>query len=741
MMAARGIVRTAHRSVLTSRALSSSRWSTATSLELDSNSKDNNRYNATSKRWFGLYRHEKYIADRDEVSDEDWGGPRTMRTAEDMEFYDPVTDTTYDQEEMESIKREKAASQKRDELDKKTGRGWTDPWEIKDEDWMEGKCFDDFEEWNPSMASRISLERVQVHPDGVPTLEVLASLALPSPPALHPGHGSGAKPYVVQRKQNQYKEIQDAIQGLVSSERLEQIFKIVDWDDKQQAIDILYETTEATLAQQKPILSQLPKFSLFVEQAMEEFLEGIQRQEEEKALAASIATPTEAEEPSATPTEPETEEKPSATSTETETETETAKEAKEIVIKTKAEELFVAATEEADEGSVPIFMDVLQVSSELGEDGMVPKLLNPLKPHHKMGCGRMVEEWELAALKTTKRIMIRQCTRDMAQLLNKASMEHSCAKIFVTGRQGMGKSASLAAIVASARTSGYIVMYMPDGDRMRKLGKYIEPSSKRRGFYDLPFLAKEVCGALLENHESDLHDMVVSPETCSKYLTEEYMKKVKELNREDASADTIITVVDLLKTGSELIDISSACYSASMDTLMNQTTKPFVIVSDEFNGYYDRGHYYHMSYDPLVHKPIPYSSMTLFEPLLNTLGVMVDDDSNKKRPAKSPPPKNESLSSIQRGGIVVGTTESRAVSRKVTGKITEAASALSDVSIVSVPPFSVLEAEHYLSNLDVTGIGRLRFDQGETVMNEQEMAYLRMVSSSRPQLLLDSTLS
>jgi hypothetical protein len=56
-----------------------------------------------------------------------------------------------------------------------------------------------------------------------------------------------------------------------------------------------------------------------------------------------------------------------------------------------------------------------------------------------MGSGRMVEEWELAALKTTKRIMLRQCTRDMAQLLNKASMEHSCAKIFVTGRQGMGK--------------------------------------------------------------------------------------------------------------------------------------------------------------------------------------------------------------------------------------------------------------------------------------------------------------
>jgi hypothetical protein len=133
-------------------------------LELDSNSKDNNRYNATSKRWFGLYRHEKYIADREEVSDEDWGGPMQRRTAEDMEFYDPVTDTTYDQEEMESIKREKAASQRRDELDKKTGRGWTDPWEITDEDWIEGKCFDDFEDWNPSMASRISLERVQVHP-------------------------------------------------------------------------------------------------------------------------------------------------------------------------------------------------------------------------------------------------------------------------------------------------------------------------------------------------------------------------------------------------------------------------------------------------------------------------------------------------------------------------------------------------------------------------------------------------
>jgi hypothetical protein len=144
-----------------------------------------------------------------------------------------------------------------------------------------------------------------------------------------------------------------------------------------------------------------------------------------------------------------------------------------------------------------------------------------------------------------------------------------------------------------------------------------------------------------------------------------------------------------------------------------------------------------MSYDPLVRKSIPYNIITLFEPLLNTLGISVDDDSNKK----SPPPKNESLSSIQRGGIVVGTTESKAVSRKVTGKVTEVASALSDITVVSVPPFSVLEVEHYLSNLDVTGIGRLRFDQGETVMNEQEMAYLRMVSSSRPQLLLDSTLS
>ena len=53
--------------------------------------------------------------------------------------------------------------------------------------------------------------------------------------------------------------------------------------------------------------------------------------------------------------------------------------------------------------------------------------------------------------------------------------------------------------------------------------------------------------------------------------------------------------------------------------------------------------------------------------------------------------------------------------------------------------FSDLEVEHILANFEATGIGNLRLDRGDTVMNDQEVAYLKMVSGSIGQKLLDST--
>ena len=58
-------------------------------------------------------------------------------------------------------------------------------------------------------------------------------------------------------------------------------------------------------------------------------------------------------------------------------------------------------------------------------------------------------------------------------------------RVYVRGARGTEKSAALATIVASARLSGHILLYLPDGDRLRKNGLYIVPNERREGVYDL----------------------------------------------------------------------------------------------------------------------------------------------------------------------------------------------------------------------------------------------------------------
>jgi hypothetical protein len=91
-------------------------------------------------------------------------------TANDMEYFDEIQDDSVAQrqkkvrdDEEERLKLEEA-QQQRDELDAKTGRLWSDPWEITDEDWANKRTYEDLPDWRPDMCSRISKERVKVHP-------------------------------------------------------------------------------------------------------------------------------------------------------------------------------------------------------------------------------------------------------------------------------------------------------------------------------------------------------------------------------------------------------------------------------------------------------------------------------------------------------------------------------------------------------------------------------------------------
>jgi hypothetical protein len=374
------------------------------------------------------------------------------------------------------------------------------------------------------------------------------------------------------------------------------------------------------------------------------------------------------------------------------------------------------STTRKEEDAAPVFMDCY--NSEEGKSVVVPKILNPLQPHKLHGPGRMVEEWEMAAHKETKRILIRDCTRSIAQILE----ENDAARIFVHGRRGVGKSAVLASIVASARKSGHVVLYLPDGDRLRKNGFFITPNAQREGMFDLQDLSQEACEQLLANHSDDLMGMEADKATMEYYFKDSQLSRIP-----DYSGDSM-SLLYLLSYAKERKTHAPMCYSVVVDRLMNQNEKPFLIVMDEFNCYYDRGHYFHMAYDEDVRNAIPYDKINLFEHAMNAMNLSVDDDADIVSSPRL----------MKRGAVIVGTTESHAVRRKVTNALVVSAKNQGDLMyVVDVPHFSDMEVDHILANFECIGLGKLRLDRGETVLNEQEVAYLKMVSGRIGQRLVN----
>jgi hypothetical protein len=614
-------------------------------------------------RSFGISRHAHERWNDEEPEDENQknrsDGP--MISPDDMELYqyNPQAILQSQQSEDDAQEEEDKRVQKvRDELDTRTGRGWSDPWEISETEWAAPTEHDDLPDWTPANASKLSMERVSV--GGVPTLSELSKMVLPPPPPPHPS-SKDAKLFAAARKQHQYKYILSRVAATVKPS-LEEIKKLPTWEAKQDAVDELFETVEFHLKEQEQVLGRHPRFGYWVEKALEEYLYTMQNEKGDEET-----------------------------------------------------------DEEKDEKAIPVFIDLYDETDALEEDEeapVVPKILHPLKPHHRDGYGRMVEEWELSAHSETRRIMLRQSTREIARILD----ENDTARVYVNGDKGVGKTAALLSVVAAARKSGHIVLYAPDGDRLRKYGFYVEPSTAHEGIFDLPMLAQEMCVNLLESHARDFEGMNVTKETRDKHLSDDIKKRMPEGTMDELS------VLGLLKLAKEEAFFATMCYSSVVETLSNQEEKPFLIVLDEYNCYYDHGHYFHMDYDEDVKESIPFEKLSLFKPFMDSMGLG----------DKPPVP-------IKRGGIVVGVSENRAIARSTTDALTASASRAaaevdSTMHVVTVPRYSILEVEHILSNFDLTGIGRLRFDKGDTVIDEQEVSYLRMLSGSNGQLLLDAVI-
>ena len=83
--------------------------------------------------------------------------------SDNADEYYPNRNASMDAIEAEERK-ERMRQAVRDEIDTRTGRLWEDPWALTDDDWSSGKTFDDLPDWTEEICSRVSRERVKVHP-------------------------------------------------------------------------------------------------------------------------------------------------------------------------------------------------------------------------------------------------------------------------------------------------------------------------------------------------------------------------------------------------------------------------------------------------------------------------------------------------------------------------------------------------------------------------------------------------
>lgn len=735
---------------------------------------------------------------------------------------------TLSEEEVEDLAYRERQQTINEDLDSRTGRLWTESWTITDEEWMADETWEDIEEWKPTLATRKSIESVHVYNmdkhtmeeeeggglmvRGVPTLDALSKLGLPHTLPPHPGHGAPAL-HARHRKKDLQRKLRTSIQIVIHDDVLKIVNHLVSYEERQAAVDVLYETIEERMRVREPVLCQLPDFALLVEEGLEDVLTMVQERMSRKTKGGSrgkkkgiVVAPEEEK---------------------IEKNEETTKGGDNVVVVDKNDIDVMGVNNHVP---IPIFMDVLaatrhlqklqqsppQPSNDTVVGGVqpppitniskffattnevgIPNLLYPLTNHPKDGVGRMAEEWQLAANKDTKRILMRDTLREIATIVVDATTTTTttaiavppkvsdaaaavvgeevmtkttgAARVLVTGKRGVGKSATLAGYVASARLSGHIVVYHPDGDRLRKHGYYIEPCPYRTGLYNLPEIAKEFCVQLLQSHGEDLvspdfTNVVVSREEMAQFFSEDQIRRLfRRAHADDLSAGTIteddvskmtqMKLDTILGVGVNSSSLSSGCYSSVISKLMTQTVRPFTVVMDEYNCYYDHGHYFHMEYDESVRKAVPPNLITIFKPFMDAMGLYptkAGTDVNVKTGLAIDPDK----ALMRWGSIVVGTSESRAVRDTFTQSLAECARALSvpprgaddhpvpsrthQVHVVEVRRYSHVEVQHILYNFEVTGIGRLRFDRGDTALNPEEVEYLRLVSGGCGQRLLDS---
>lgn len=549
----------------------------------------------------------------------------------------------------------------------------SDPWEITEEDVEKSLQYEDLVEWSPELVSETTRKRlVSFSPSNsdddesrtVPTLDELADIPLPLPRPPLPADDS--RSYTKYRKRTEQRRILTAVADLAEG-RVAKILRMETAEEKQAAVDALFESIPLEMEEREGIMKGQPRFQDKVQKALTRFLISIKKQEMKRHSLSGDGVDAVKK---ASGDEISTE----AAGMEDKDETTEMKDDDSLSL--EIEELEDDSLGNVDISAVPVFVDLKSVNKYFPVTG---------------ASGRISEDWDLAADEKCKRIMLREPMRRVARQLVKADAERRPENIVISGKRGVGKSVALNAVVAAARQQGSIVLYLPNCEYLRKFGKYTEPSPSHPDMFDLPVHAKSFLKQLGMAHGEQLATLKLTKESNINTLPEEYRS---------------FNLQQLVQSGEDDVELSSAIYSSVIDELMIQTKFPFIVAFDEYNTLFDEPHHFHIDYMD-AQKGIPHQKMTLFKPLL-TMGF-----------------GTENSPMMCRGSVIASIDCTRPVRRDVTKNSVE--QIVKEGAIhVDVTPYSHLELNHILSNYEAIGVGRLRVYGAEVVENETEVAFLRM---------------
>ncbi|CAN0221593.1 unnamed protein product [Ascophyllum nodosum] len=197
----------------------------------------------------------------------------------------------------------------------------------------------------------------------------------------------------------------------------------------------------------------------------------------------------------------------------------------------------------------------------------------------------------------------------------------------LTGRRGSGKSCVLNQIVLHARSTDWIVLFVPDAWNLVQKGIYCQPSPVFDKLYDLPVQSLKRLKTLRDAHADQLKDVSIKdPEVLARHAGAKNLLELLELGVDDEE-----------RAGTVHYDL--------MRELLATTEAKVLLAIDEYNELFQPSQWHYM--DDKLEAPHLTATAPLVPPLETTVTGLTFADENltalanppvdKKRPVRALP--------------------------------------------------------------------------------------------------------